>query len=312
MTRPIPPGYQRVTPMLVVRNIRQTIDFYQRAFGAVTRTLLPNPDGKGVMHAEIMIGNAILMFGEENPQQPCRSAETLGSSPVSFYLYLEDVDAAFATAVAAGAVVNMPLAEMFWGDRCGTVQDPFGYSWTLATHTRDLSPQEIDRGAQDFFSTMTGPELVITRTFAAPRERLWQAWTEPELLQRWWGPKGFTAPVCRLDLRVGGTYLNCMRSAEGQNFWSTGVFREIVAPERLVYSDSFADEQGNVVPASVYGMEGDWPLELLVTVSFVEEAGNTVQTLRHSGIPVGEMRTLCAAGWNESFDKLAALLSVSA
>ena len=149
--------------------------------------------------------------------------------------------------------------------------------------------------------------LIISRTFAAPREKIWQAWTEPEHLQRWWGPKDFTAPVCKIDLRVGGTYLNCMRSPEGQDYWSTGTYREIVAPTRLVCTDSFADENGNVVPASHYNMSGDWPLALQITVTFEEQGGKTLLTLRHDGLPAGEMRTMCAAGWNESFDKLATL-----
>ena len=152
---------------------------------------------------------------------------------------------------------------------------------------------------------MKTQELVITRTFDAPRERVWQAWTDPERLMRWWGPKGFTAPVCKLDLRVGGKYLNCMRSAEGQEFWSVGTYREIVAPSLLVYSDSFADAEGNVVPATHYGMSSDFPLELQVTVTLAEDAGTTRMTLRHVGIPPGEMSDMCAEGWNQSFDKLA-------
>lgn len=147
-------------------------------------------------------------------------------------------------------------------------------------------------------------ELVITRTFDAPRELVWRAWTEPERLMRWWGPKEFTAPFCRIDLRIGGSYLSCMRGPDGKEYWSTGVYREIVPPERLVCTDSFADENGTVVPASRYGMSGDWPLELLITVTFEEQEGKTRLTLRHVGLPAGEMSELCAAGWNESFDKL--------
>lgn len=164
-------------------------------------------------------------------------------------------------------------------------------------------------------TTLHGPdtksverELVITRVFNASRDKVWKAWTEPELLKRWWGPKGFTAPVSKIDLRVDGAYLNSMRSPEGQEFWSTGVYREIVAPARLVYTDSFADEKGNVVPASHYGMVGDWPLELLVTVTFEANGKKTKMILRHAGIPAGKMRELCEAGWNESFDKLAEVL----
>lgn len=154
MTKAIPEGYHSVSPMFMFRDARKAIDFYKRAFGALERYVMPAPDGKGVMHAEMMIGDSIIMMGEEHPNESCRSAETLGSSPVSFYLYLENVDEAFGKALAAGATVLMPVGEMFWGDRAGTVQDPFGYSWTLASHTRDLTPAEIREGAEAFFATM--------------------------------------------------------------------------------------------------------------------------------------------------------------
>ncbi len=125
---------------------------------------------------------------------------------------------------------------------------------------------------------------------------------------QWWGPKDFTAPVIKMDFRVGGKYLWCMRSPEGEDYWSTGVYREIVEQEKLVTTDSFSDAQGNVVPASHYGMSGDWPLELLVTVIFEENDGKTKITLRHEGIPAGENRDLAKAGWNESLDKLSEYL----
>lgn len=154
MTKAIPEGYQSVTPMFIVKDARKAIEFYKQAFGAQERYAMPGPDGKGVMHAEINIGNSIIMLGEENPQQSCKSAETAGGSPVSFYIYLEEVDAAFSKAVEAGVKVVMPVQDMFWGDRAGTVEDPFGYSWTLATHSKDLTPQEIQQGAAAFFAEM--------------------------------------------------------------------------------------------------------------------------------------------------------------
>lgn len=146
---------------------------------------------------------------------------------------------------------------------------------------------------------------MLKRTFDAPRELVWRAWTECDLLKRWWGPGNFTTPYCKIDLRVGGKYLYCMRSPEGKDYWSTGVYREIIPVERLVCTDSFADEQGNVVPASQYGMTGDWPDELLVTVTFEEQQGKTKMTLRQVGFPPGEMLRMAGMGWNESFDKLA-------
>jgi len=148
-------------------------------------------------------------------------------------------------------------------------------------------------------------ELAITRVFDAPRELVWKAWTEPEYIKKWWGPKNFTAPVVKIDLRVGGKYLYSMRGPDGKDYWGTGVYRDIVPMERLVSTDSFADDKGNVVPASHYGMTGDWPLELLVTMTLEEIGGKTRMTLRHEGIPAGMMREMTETGWSESFDKLA-------
>ena len=154
MSKAIPEGYDSVTPTLVVKDARKAIDFYKRAFGAQERLVMPGPDGTGVMHAELLIGNSIIMMGEECPEYPVKSAETMGGSPVGFYLYLENVDEAFSTAIEAGAEARMPVQDMFWGDRTGTVQDPFGYSWMLATHTRDLTLEEIEEGAKVAFAQM--------------------------------------------------------------------------------------------------------------------------------------------------------------
>ena len=151
--------------------------------------------------------------------------------------------------------------------------------------------------------------LVITRVLDAPRELVWRVWTEPEHVKCWHGPKGCTAPVARSDLRVGGTYLYAMRSPDGQDFWSTGSYREVAPPERIVATDSFSDPEGNVVPASQYGMAGDWPLELLTTVTFEEAGGKTRLTLQHEGLPAGEQREMAGYGWNESLDKLESCLA---
>jgi uncharacterized protein YndB with AHSA1/START domain len=154
-------------------------------------------------------------------------------------------------------------------------------------------------------------EIIISRLFDAPRDLVWRACTEPEMIMQWWGPKNFTAPSCTIDLRVGGRYLYCMRSPEGKDFWSTGVFREIARPERIVCTDSFADENGNVVPATHYGMSADIPLEMLMTFTFEDQAGRTRLTTRHAGLPAGVMHDMARAGWNESLDKLAAVLGVA-
>jgi uncharacterized protein YndB with AHSA1/START domain len=147
-------------------------------------------------------------------------------------------------------------------------------------------------------------ELVITRVFDAPRELVFKSWTEPERLMRWWGPKGFTSPVCKIDLRPGGVFHNCMRSPEGKDYWSQGVYREIVKPERIVCTDTFANEKGNPVSPQDYGMSPDWAAEMLITVTFTEHAGKTRLTLQHSPMNPGPDRDMCEQGWNESLDKL--------
>ena len=162
---------------------------------------------------------------------------------------------------------------------------------------------------------MNENELVITRIFDAPVELVWKAWTEAERFKKWWGPKNFTCPSCKIDFRVGGKFLGCMRGspAEGapaQDFWNIGTYKEIVPMKKIVCTDSFADKAGNVVPASHYGMPGnDWPLEMLVTITFEKQEGNkTKMTLKHKG-HLPQMSEMAKKGWNQSFDKLAESLS---
>lgn len=155
-------------------------------------------------------------------------------------------------------------------------------------------------------------ELIITRVFDAPRKLVWEAWSKPEQVKRWWGPKIFTCPSADIDFRVGGKYLFCMRSHSGpetwqKGIWSTGAYKEIKPPEKIVFTDSFADEHGNIVPATYYGMEG-FELELEVALTFEEIAGGKTKiTLRHKGLPEN-IKQECRDGWNESFDKLDMIL----
>lgn len=153
-------------------------------------------------------------------------------------------------------------------------------------------------------------DLVITRVFDAPRELVFKAWTEPERVRRWWGPNGFTAPFCRIDLRPAGVFHCCMRSPEGRDFWSKGVYREIVEPERIVSTDFFSNEEGNLVAPSHYGMSADWPAETLLTVTLAEQDGKTRLTLKHAALPAsGAERDMCEQGWAESLDRLAGYLA---
>jgi PhnB protein len=149
----IPEGYHSITPSIVVRDAPKALDFYRRAFDAKERMRMPGPDGK-IMHAEIQIGDSLVMLNDEMPEMRSRSPQSLGGSPVSFYVYVEDVDAAFKRAVDAGATPTMPLTDMFWGDRFGSVQDPFGHTWSLAQHVKDMTPEEMMRGQEEFMAQM--------------------------------------------------------------------------------------------------------------------------------------------------------------
>jgi uncharacterized glyoxalase superfamily protein PhnB len=143
--KPIPEGMHSLTPHLVCAGAADAIDFYKRAFNAVEQARLPGPDGK-LMHAAVKIGDSMLMLVDENPQWGSLGPKALKGSPVTIHLYVPDVDATVAKAVAAGAKVTMPVADMFWGDRYGQLEDPFGHRWSVATHTRDLTSEEIREG----------------------------------------------------------------------------------------------------------------------------------------------------------------------
>ena len=150
----IPDGYHTVTPYLMVRGADRAIEFYKRAFGAEELMRMPGPDGKSIMHAEIKIGDSRIFLSEEFPEMGCRSPQSLGGTASSLHLYIEDVDAAFKRAVAAGAQVKMPVGDMFWGDWFGKLIDPFGHEWGMATHTEDLTHQDIGKRAEAFFALM--------------------------------------------------------------------------------------------------------------------------------------------------------------
>lgn len=141
--QPIPPGFHAVTPHLVVRDATRAIDFYRRAFGAEESFRMTSPDGRVVMHAELRIRDSVVMLAEENEAQGTRSPLALGGSGCTIALYVDDCDAAFARATAAGAKALMPPADMFWGDRYALVADPSGHAWSIATHVRDVSPDEM-------------------------------------------------------------------------------------------------------------------------------------------------------------------------
>lgn len=140
--KPIPDGMHTITPHLVCAGAAQAIEFYKSAFGAIEESRLPGPDGK-LMHASVRIGDSCVMLVDEMPEHGVIGPKALKGTPVTIHMYVKDVDAAFAQATKAGATIKVPLQDMFWGDRYGVVEDPFGHSWSLATHIRDVSPDEL-------------------------------------------------------------------------------------------------------------------------------------------------------------------------
>ncbi|HEV2186341.1 MAG TPA: VOC family protein [Stellaceae bacterium] len=146
--KPIPDGYPSLTPYLIVADAAGAIAFYERAFGAKLRLRLVRPDGK-IGHAELDIGGSVVMLADEYPAMDAKAPSAYGGTPVSLHLYVTDADAVAAKAVAAGAVLKRPVADQFYGDRLGTLQDPFGHVWHIATHIEDVAPDEIDCRAQE-------------------------------------------------------------------------------------------------------------------------------------------------------------------
>jgi PhnB protein len=144
--KPIPDGYHAVTPYLIIRGAARAIEFYKQVFGATEVMRLGGSEGK-IGHAELRIGDSVIMMADEYPEMGARSPETIGGTPVMILVYVTDVDAVFARALAAGAKQVRPIADQFYGDRSGTMTDPFGHNWTIATHKEDVPPAEIERRA---------------------------------------------------------------------------------------------------------------------------------------------------------------------
>jgi PhnB protein len=151
--QPVPEGYQTVTPYLAVDDATAAIDFYQRAFGAKERVRMSGP-GDSIMHAELEIGDSLLMLSDPFPQASTRPPKDLGGTSASIFLYVEDIDAVYKQAIDAGGSSLMEPDDMFWGDRFGSVQDPFGHSWTIATHIEDVPPEEMEKRSEAFMAQM--------------------------------------------------------------------------------------------------------------------------------------------------------------
>lgn len=147
--------------------------------------------------------------------------------------------------------------------------------------------------------------IALARIYAAPRDLVFKAFTKPEHLERWWGPKGFTTPCCTVHLHTGGVFHYCMRSPEEKDYWGKGVYREIVRDRRLVYLDMFSDEKGNTVSPTAHGLSPDWPASSLVTFAFEDADGGTKVTLDHDvGLAPPSEIDMCRQGWGEMLDRL--------
>ncbi len=142
--KPIPDGYHAITPYLMVKEAAKAIDFYKKVFSAQERMRMPGPGGK-IMHAELQIGDSVIMLADEHPELEAMSPATYGGTPVSIMLYVPDVDVVFKKAIASGSKELRPLQDQFYGDRSGTLTDPFGHKWTVATHVEDVSPEEMEK-----------------------------------------------------------------------------------------------------------------------------------------------------------------------
>ena len=153
----VPAGYGTVTPYLVCRNASGAIAYYKKAFGAKERLRMLGPDGS-ISHAELQIGNSVVMLGDENPGMGQTSPETVGGTSTGLFLYVENVDKRYDKAIAAGAKSQMPPADMFWGDRYCKFADPFGHQWSIATHIEDVTPKEMDRRGKEYFAKMAAQQ----------------------------------------------------------------------------------------------------------------------------------------------------------
>jgi PhnB protein len=151
--KPVPEGYHTLTPFMTVRDAASAIEFYKKAFGATELGVMKDPSGK-VMHAELKIGDSIVMMSDEFPDYGALSPQSVGGSSMGLHIYVDNVDAAFDRAVKAGAQVEMPVMDQFWGDRYGKLKDPYGHKWSIATHTKDLSRDEMKQGMEDAMAKM--------------------------------------------------------------------------------------------------------------------------------------------------------------
>ena len=286
-------------------NCEEAVEFYRQAVGAEVEFKMrfnesPEPPPPGmvppgfeskIMHCTFRIGRTTLMASDGSSSEQARFK---GFSLSLTVPNEAEADRAFA-ALAEGGQVRMPLAKTFWSSRFGMVTDRFGIGWMISVML-PIKP------------------FVISRTFDAPRDRVWKAWTDREQLMQWFGPKGFKMTTANLDFRPGGTFHYCLQTPDGKEMWGKFVYRVIEAPKRIVLVNSFSDEKGGLTR---HPMSATWPLEMLSTTTLVEEGGKTKLTIEWSPLnPTDEERQTFESahagmqqGWTGTFEQLADYLS---
>ena len=287
----------------------EAFKFYEKALGGKILMMMKIADAppgmpitpgseKRIMHARLAVGNRLLMGGDA----PMGNH----SKPQGFSVSIQvdkpaDAERMF-QALSDGGSVMMPIAETFWAQRFGMLTDKFGIPWMVNCELAGVA----DPKSKPF---------VISRTYSVPRDRLWKAFTDPALMQKWWGPKGATVTVSKMDLRPGGRYHYCMRTSDGTEMWGRQVFREIAAPERLVFINSFSDENGGLTR---HPFGPTWPIEMMTVFAFTD-AGPGKSTFTVTWTPLNptppERATFDAGqasmtgGWTGTLDQLADYLA---
>lgn len=242
-------GVHTVSPLLVCPNAADAMEFYKRAFGAEEMMRLPAANGK-LLHGCLRINGSTVMLTDEFPSHGALGPHALQGTPVTVHLIVEDADAAVAEAQAQGARIVHPVAQMFWGNRYGVIEDPFGHRWSLGTPQGPTDPLALKRKAAAMSPPADPPaptdapldparDLVLERTLAASRVALWRCWTEPSLITRWFTPPPFETIRAEIDLRPGGSSLIVMRGPDGTEMPNPGVYLEVRPYERLVATDAF-------------------------------------------------------------------------
>lgn len=318
------PAYAHtVSPHLICAGAAKAIDFYKDAFGAEEVLRIPAPDGK-LMHGCIKVCGSTIMLVDEFPQMGALGPKGLKFSPVTIHLYVEDADAFVARAVKAGAQVTMPVTDMFWGDRYGTLVDPFGHRWSVATHQKDMTEAELREAMAAAMANAKGqdcPEqpadkgaFTISHDLDAPRDLVWKVFTDVDHLEHWWGPKGITIAQATVDLRPGGKFHYCMQTPTGDKMWGRFVYRTITAPESMLYVSSFSDAEGGITR---HPMAPDWPREMIARFDFAETGRKTRFTVTWSPLDATPQeqaafdngRASMQQGWSGTLDKLTEYLA---